>query len=333
VTKKIISQWLSDCVKNHHECCTSPSEPFFPTRLIDLGPLPSHLSPTLIITHEHPAFQAFDDSPCTERVSRPVYATLSHCWGKLQPLRLLTSNIDDMKKGFSMDLILKTFADAFLVVKGLGIQFIWIDSLCIIQDSRGDWLKESAMMGTVYGTAYLNIAATGAVDGSEGLLFNHDPRAVAPTQISVRWEGRPEKLYLVVEGEDAWRKRFEGFPLCRRAWALQERVLAPRILHFTKEQLIWECRRHVLSESFPNGLPEHLRNYHVVRNFVLPSLQGSFPTAWAGVVRLYTGAELTVPQDKLIAISGLASEMRLCGHASSRYLGGMWESQLPISLL
>jgi hypothetical protein len=238
-----------------------------------------------------------------------------------------------MKQGFSMDLVLKTFADAFLVVNGLGIQFIWIDSLCIIQDSRGDWLKESAMMGRVYGAAYLNIAATGAVDGSEGLLFDHDPRAVAPTQISIRWEGRPEKLYLVVEDENAWRERFEGFPLCRRAWALQERVLAPRILHFTKEQLIWECRRHVLSESFPNGLPDHLRDYHVVRNFVLPSLQGSFPTAWARVVKLYTRAELTCPQDKLIAISGLASEMRLCGHASGRYLAGMWESQLPISLL
>jgi len=105
-----------------------------------------------------------------------------------------------------MDLVLKTFADAFLVVNGLGIQFIWIDSLCIIQDSRGDWLKESAMMGRVYGAAYLNIAATGAVDGSEGLLFDHDPRAVAPTQISIRWEGRPEKLYLVVEDENAWRE-------------------------------------------------------------------------------------------------------------------------------
>jgi hypothetical protein len=238
-----------------------------------------------------------------------------------------------MKQGFSMELVLKTFADVFFVAKGLGIQFIWIDSLCIIQDSTADWLKESTMMGNVYGAAYLNFAATGAVDGREGLLFGHDPRAVAPTQINIRWEGLPEKLYLVVEDEQAWGDRFEGFPLCRRAWALQERILAPRILHFTKEQLIWECRRHVLSESFPSGLPDHLRDYHVVRNFVLPSLQGSFPAAWARVVRLYTGAELTVSHDKLIAISGLASEMRLCGHASGRYVAGMWESQLPISLL
>jgi hypothetical protein len=165
------------------------------------------------------------------------------------------------------------------------------------------------MMGKVYGTAYLNIAATGAVDGNEGLLFNHDPRGVVPTQISIRWEGVPEKIYLVVENEYAWGERFEGLPLCQRAWALQERFLAPRILHFTKEQLMWECRRHVLSESFPNGLPDHLRDYHVVRNFALPSLQGSFPTAWARVVRLYTRAKLTITQDKLIAISGLASEM------------------------
>jgi hypothetical protein len=121
VSKKIISQWLSGCVQYHRECCTSPSESRFPTRIIDLGPLLSHLTPRLIITHEHPASQAFADSTCTERVSRPVYATLSQCRGKLQPLKLLTSNIDDMKKGFSMDLVLKTFADAFLIVNGLGI--------------------------------------------------------------------------------------------------------------------------------------------------------------------------------------------------------------------
>jgi hypothetical protein len=188
-------------------------------------------------------------------------------------------------------------------------------------------------MSNFYVAAYLNFAATGAVDGSEGLLFDHDPRAVAPTHINIHWEGLPEKLSLVVESEPAWGDRFEGFPLCRRAWALQERILAPRILHFTKEQLIWECCRHVLSESFPNDLPDHLRDYHAVRNFVLPSLQGSFPAAWARMVRLYTGAKLTVPHDKLIAISGLASEMRLCRHASGRYIAGMWESRLPISLL
>jgi hypothetical protein len=115
-----------------------------------------------------------------------------------------------MKQGFSMDLVLKTFADAFLVVNSLGIQFIWIDSLCIIQDSTGDWLKDSVMMGKVYGTAYLNIAATGAVDGNEGLLFNHDPRGVVPTQISIRWEGVPEKIYLVVEDEYAWGGTIRG---------------------------------------------------------------------------------------------------------------------------
>jgi Heterokaryon incompatibility protein (HET) len=333
VRKEIVSQWLSNCVQNHPECCTLPSESWFPTRLIDLGPPSSNFTPRLIITHEHPAFQVFANSPRIKGLSRPVYATLSHCWGKLQPLKLLTSNIDDMKQSFSMDLVPKTFADAFLVAKDLGIQFIWIDSLCIIQDSRGDWLKESAMMGTVYGAAHLNIAATGVVDGSEGLLFNHDPRYAAPTQISIGWEGLPEKLYLVIEDKKAWGNRFEDFPLCQRAWILQERILAPRILHFTKEQYIWECRRHVLSEFFPNGLPNHLRDYHAVRNFVLPSLQGSFPVAWARVIRLYTRAKLTFPQDKLTAISGLASEMRRCGHVSGRYIAGMWESQLPISLL
>lgn len=123
------------------------------------------------------------------------------------------------------------------------------------------------------------------------------------------------------------------YPLNRRAWALQERFLSTRILHFTTEQLVWECRKHAASESFPYGLPNHIQEYHSERNRLLnPSSTASSPS-WSEVVRLYSKGKLTFPSDKLVAISGLASEMRHRGLASGRFLAGLWEAELPRSLL
>jgi len=328
--KRIMSQWLTDCIQNHPDCRSSSSQPWLPTRLLDLGHPSSQVPPKLIITQENISFQGLKSS-LDEHIT-PPYITLSYCWGQHPPFRLLKSNVLAMKEGIAMEHLPKTILHAVWVAKSLSVRFLWIDCLCILQDSEEDWLKESALMAKVYGMAHCNIAATGATDSNEGLFFKREPKNFHPSRLTVRWGGLPQMQYLVVENSDGWSDRFEHYPLNRRAWVLQERFLSTRILHFTLEELIWECRKHAVSESFPHGLPNHIQEYHSLRNQVLNPSSAAY-SSWSEVVRLYSQGKLTFPSDKLVAISGMASEMRHRGLASGRFLAGLWEAELPRSLL
>jgi hypothetical protein len=111
------------------------------------------------------------------------YASLSHCWGKLKIITLTTSNLAGFQHEIPLKELPKTFQEAIYVTRYLGLQYIWIDSLCILQDSSEDWAKESVQMADVYGAAEINIAATGAADGSGGCFFERSDSW--RTQVSV----------------------------------------------------------------------------------------------------------------------------------------------------
>ncbi|KAK0652382.1 heterokaryon incompatibility protein-domain-containing protein, partial [Cercophora newfieldiana] len=143
------------------------------------------------------------------------YATLSHCWGSLQITRLLTTNQEIFKKGIQVDTLQPTFQHAIRVVRLLGLRYIWIDSLCIVQDSVIDWETESARMGKVYRHASINIAAASSLDARGGLSVGHEP-------------------------------------LNLRGWVLQERLLSARTVHFTKSEIVWHCLEDLGSESVPD---------------------------------------------------------------------------------
>jgi len=101
------------------------------------------------------------------------------------PLRLLMSNILSLKTRIPLDHFPKTFREAVEAARRMGINYLWIDSLCIIQDSNGDWLKESVLMYQVYSNAFINIAATGAHAGNKGLFFERDLPPVGACQVQV----------------------------------------------------------------------------------------------------------------------------------------------------
>jgi hypothetical protein len=325
--ERLISYWLHDCLENHPECKLPTTDSWLPTRLIDLGPSASQTNPRLIVADEH------RDRKADPSMDVPEYATLSHCWGNLQPLKLLMSNIDEFKSAIPPDRIPKTFSDAFRVVKSLGLRYIWVDSLCIIQDSHVDWLRESATMGMVYGRSFCSIAASGARDSTEGLFLSHLPSETAKSPFTCRWDDIPEMQCVVTPVELSWRPQFENLPLNRRGWVLQERILAPRIVHFTQDQVLWECRTHAASGMFPAKLPSHLQMYHDMRNQLFQPQLVDFYIFWADMIRTYTNSELTFARDKLVAISGLASRRQNFKPQSSKYVAGMWEDHLPASLL
>lgn len=281
--------------------------------------------PTRLVTTEN-----FHTSTAKHLRDHFPYATLSHCWGKSQPLRLLTRNMEQMKQGILRVALPRVFNEAIEVCWKLGIQYLWIDSLCICQDSEEDWIKESSQMGKVYSSAVINIAATGSTD-CHGSLW--DATRKCPSVGVVSWAVVPESEYVVVENSIEWAKSFLGQPLLRRAWVQQERHLATRMIHFAKSGLVWECRTTAATESYPIQVPDALRPFHDRRNRFWREDFIEDDGAWSVLIADYSKCELTFNKDKLVALYGLVSALESKGLARGRYWAGIFEADLPYCLL
>jgi hypothetical protein len=311
-----IREWLEECCTNHI-CHRGRDSGFLPSRLIDVGGQEESVA-SLVLSAEVPS-----SSP---------YLTLSHCWGQLQPLKLTTSNLQSMLTGISFEKLTKTFQQAVMLAKALGFRYIWIDSLCIIQDSDEDWQKESSEMGFIYTNALFNIAATSATDGSGGLLRNSNRFTAASAVAVLPAIDKEPRLFQnhYVAG------KLDSYPLNSRGWVVQERILSRGNLHFTDVQLYWECSEGLFCETIPNnklrahsGVPEV--KYEISRVRLAKAGEPSEPTSatpvsrpeiWAKIYSLYSGCQLTRPVDMLIAIGGLASIAAEVGGGT--YLAGLW---------
>jgi hypothetical protein len=316
--------WLEMCCKWHPKCRpVVPGTSWLPTRLIYV----EHGEDRTIRLCERA------DIPLDAR-----YATLSHCWGSHPIYTLTTDRLEMFLKCIPSTELVKTFLDAIQITRQLGLEYLWIDSLCIIQDSDKDWLQEASLMGRVYKNCWCNIAATGFSDGRNG-LFAPDPAAIEPVVIQTAWSGAENDRYLCVD-TDAWTREVSNAPLNKRAWVFQERIFSPRVLHFTRTQLFWECREKEASECFPNGFPDSIKrmgtkfkNYHTPPSQLELKPLPSIPPLdiWAGIFSVYNGGKLTRRSDKLIAISGLAREMQLL--IQDDYHAGLWRGQMETQLL
>ncbi|KAK6850721.1 HET-domain-containing protein [Apiospora arundinis] len=266
---------------------------------------------------------------------------MSHCWGAHMPLRLLSSNIDDMQVSIPVARLSQSFKDAIQVLQWLGLDYIWIDSLCIVQDSPADWQKESATMADVYSNSHCNIAATHAADGTHGCFVERDARLVEPLKVGVNWTQTPAVYY--VAQKDYWETHVMDTPLNARAWVCQERYLAPRTLFFGGKQLFWECQCCSASETFSLGLPpgveRMVKSLEPNKGGAAIRRRENVPHApeldafalWGEIVHQFSKGQLTFAEDKLVAVSGLASRMHK--HIQSDYLAGLWRKHLPHQLL
>jgi hypothetical protein len=327
----LAEQWLHDC-STKHKTCQASTTGFLPTRLIDIG-LDSVPRPRISLG-EHIA-------PGTR------YLTLSHCWGRVVPKRLLKEDLGSMMASISYEELSKTFQDAILVTKRLGARYLWIDSLCIIQDCTEDWQRESASMGQIYANSLCNISATAARDGSQGLFFERNPLAVRQVRTQVTINGVKE--WYCLYDTDLLRHNVNQAPLNLRAWVCQERFLAPCNLHFTSNQLFWECDEQWTCETFPEAIPKPLLEnsikQHLARNLKLPGGSSSSQVTdslfmgewecsdiWLNILYLYGRYALSQFSDKLIAVGGLAAlTQRTTKH---EYLAGLWwREDLPQQLL
>ncbi|PMD41094.1 HET-domain-containing protein [Hyaloscypha variabilis F] len=178
------------------------------------------------------------------------YTTLSHRWDSdsSSQFKLTRENIVHLCSDIELLSLPQTFVDAIQITRKLGIRYLWIDSLCIIQDDEDDWTHEAALMDRVYMNGLLNISAAGAEESSQGCFFRRDPSRVDLMSITAP-PGRQGSWRIA--RANFWIQGVEWASLNKRGWVLQERVLSRRVLHFAKEQIFWECRQLRASESLP----------------------------------------------------------------------------------
>ncbi|KAI0100194.1 HET-domain-containing protein [Nemania sp. FL0031] len=317
-TMIMIKGWIDDCRATHGLCRTdNPSQDYMPKRILYLG------NGEIVLT---------------EDAKPQIYACLSHCWGPSQsPIKTLSTTIDDFKKGIRWESLSKTFQDAIDICRRLDICYVWIDSLCIIQDSDDDWAEESAKMAEIYVNAFLTIAATKSRDGTGGCYSERDPIYVAHGTVyegSVYIRGQMPRF-----GGPAGSKTAEGWPLLQRGWVYQEMSLSTRVLHFGSQEVIWQCRTHRRSESGSND-SDHAQitfsdGHTVPGRKHNDSWDDGSPNdhPWYDVVHDYSGLGLSFEKDKLPALAAISQESAKERAAGDKFLAGLWRNSLLLDML
>jgi hypothetical protein len=230
----------------------------------------------------------------------------------------------------------KTFQDAFTITRQLGFQYIWIDSLCILQDSKEDWEEQSAQMHDIYRNSFLTIAATSARNASHGCFVRKTMvRGANSFQVPGKSKGHVS-LFVRDAAEDVHREFQYGFPfepLSKRGWAFQERVLSPRILNFASCEISWECQKETLcycgTDLFGNADTKRalIKATEIGPFMSLSRMAGG----WRDTVELYTRRSLSFDSDTLPALAGLASSFPKI--EGNDYLAGLWRFDLHQDLL
>lgn len=218
-------KWFQVCIQTHKYCSESLQSSYRPTRLIDLG-------------------RDFDFSRAHLVESTPTdqpvhYLALSYCWGPNMPEEGKTyrSTLAENKSRLRRSKLPRTFKHFFAIAKIIGVQYVWIDSLCILQDDEQDWQRESASMGQVYSNAICTVAAESAKDSKGGIWLESGFRIVNGSSRQDITQQQNLENYI-----SKCDQRFHKSALQKRGWAVQERELSPRVLHFSFAHVFWECR-------------------------------------------------------------------------------------------
>ncbi|KAL8387758.1 hypothetical protein RB595_009691 [Gaeumannomyces hyphopodioides] len=313
-----IRGWLKDCSGRHPLCHPATRSSALPTRVIDIGDLPDDM-PILYISQG-------EEAP---------YATLSHCWGGHVPLRTTTDTLEAHREGLPAGQMPRNFQDAIRVTRLAGLRYLWIDSLCIIQDDPKDWAAEAERMTSIYRNSTLTISALNSEGPDVGFL---GPRTQKSLMVSPN---------MAIHGfRQGFSDAMEHNILTTRGWCMQERLLSPVVLHFGRDQMYWECCSFTLEENRgrstsnydstssdyggPGGISCESWNYRTPaftrarKNFHV-----SGPGSWYTAVEEYSHRNVTFRRDKLVAIAGVAKLVRPaeaeCSYIAGHFMGGGYD--------
>lgn len=308
--------WLEDCLRDHRDC-QKPDPGFTPTRLLQIGP------------------------QCRLRemgTQIEPYAALSYCWGGDQVFKTTKQTLPQYLKEIDSTKLPQTLQDAIYVAQQLGLRYIWIDALCIIQDSIADKAIEIGQMARVYGNSTITIGATRASAVKDGFLGLRSPLASgSPNKIfSLPCKQKEQDMGTVIllpftaECQEA---------LDTRGWTFQERVLSPRIIDFGTLRTTFTCQKpiaHVPSDGWSHLPLDRPYGKGLDARLIADLLAARHPPEemlqhWKAIVEGFTSRGLAFATDKLPAIAGMAEcigEMM-----KDEYCAGLWRNGMPGNLL
>lgn len=253
--------------------------------------------------------------------------SLSYRWGNTRNSYALTQEtFGEMITGLPTAVLPRTIGDACYTASRLGVPYLWVDRLCIFQDSRRDWHREAAKMAMVYRNSFCTISASGACNEDEGYFFSRNKLGIRPMFLTASPLLRGNTCFYSTPPEDDTAEGKLGH-LSKRGWVFQERNISTRVVHFGRQQVYWECAELEVNEIWPVeiSLFHRTSGYHRGR----PHLNSYKPTlndSWMWIVREYSKTELTYHSDKLPALAGMANEMGRT--RKDEYLAGLWRGSL-----
>ncbi|RKL33926.1 hypothetical protein BFJ72_g9708 [Fusarium proliferatum] len=265
----------------------------------------------------------------------PVYWTLSHRWGDPELIpQLSRSTEDQLRAGMALSKLSPTFRDAALLVRRMRFRYIWIDSLCILQDSLSEWQQEAKEMIDIYRHSFCNISATAASSdpSSTGLFSSRSLPSRLLFPFKIREQNLEDKTAFelgpwVLYNDSSWKDEIENTPLNTRGWVVQERFLAPRIVHFTKSQMYWECLETTPIHTVYKAAGQQIMKTVSTDQRYEAMDRKTYHTLWGNLVSIYANCALTKESDRLIAMSGIANEAN-----KDTYLAGLWKEAIHSDL-
>lgn len=324
-----IAGWIEHCLQ-HCDPETRPAA--LPTRLVDVGS-PDDTQVRLLETSDQ---MLRDDASGAWR-----YVALSHCWGdpttQKPPLQTTLENINERLNFIRFLDLPKSYQDAIIVCRSLNMRYLWIDSLCIIQDDKVDWETESPRMAVYYENAYITIIPTAASSCHDGFL----DRSIKKPPVEVKFQssldpdikgtyfiGRsltkePEfSLFYQEVAESKWGTR---------GWTFCEGLFSKRRIYFGKNTIHWSCRKFYSSEISNNVEEAEEHNLESLIEERDPLLGQNDLSIWYTQYLEYSCRNFTIPEDRLPGISPLAKVM--AEMTGDTYLAGLWRSDLHVGLL
>lgn len=274
-------------------------------------------------------------------------------------MQLNSESINDFKHNISFDHLPKTFQDAVTVCCALDIQYLWIDSLCIMQDSPEDWAVQGSKMAHIYSDCLVTLAADAAADSKAGFLqrvpdpvessvichkYDRTQRHIhgQPQQYEVHMRKNVDVSYLgsfphhYTAAPDTSKNQELGSHLSKRGWCFQESLLPNRVLHFAIDHLSWSCTTDAFCECMYGPMDPDKKRY---RSLLSDGFEEgriidreTVKEDWQNIVEEYTRRRLTFSSDRLAALAGLAGRIH-AEHPDLEYLAGLWSDTIHQSLL
>ena len=332
---KIAKNWILDC-RNRHRLCRLYMRDTLPSRILDI--------------QDEEGIVKLRENHHQESPSSAQYACLSYCWGEDQPEKTTTANISKHKNGILISELPQTIQDAIRVTQSLGVRFLWVDSLCIIQDDPQDMAKELSMMPDYYENSLVTICAASSSSCVQGFLQpRKTPEYLAgPFTLQYRCRSGSVGAVQLVQHHSF---SFLEEAINSRGWTLQESLLSTRLLSYGTRGLRWSCLEEAWSHGGPWGTKYELdmrlrwtdwrlkhHSSRIIKNEFEDGVRTRRTTmeCWKVLVENYTQRRLTDPSDKLSALSGAAQryqDILSRQQESTQYLAGLWLSDIIRQLL